>query len=96
LPKTRVEGGSLVRPAKAVGIRQLLIVSRSEPERYAYLQYVFDQDNGEVILDRRLESRRRGQRPVSADRRRGDRRQRDVSADLRVFGWALVRYEAQS
>jgi hypothetical protein len=96
LPNTRVEGGLLVRPANAVGIRQLLIVSRSEPERYAYLQYVFDQDNGEVILDRRRENRRGRQAPVSAERRHGDRRQRDVSADLRVFGWALLRYEAKS
>lgn len=86
----------LVRPANAVGIRQLLIVSRSEPERYAYLQYVFDQDNGEVILDRRVENRRSRQEPVSAERRRSDRRQRDVGADLRVFGWALVRYDAKS
>lgn len=85
----------LVRPAKAVGTRQLLIVSRSEPERYAYLQYVFDQDTGEVILDRRAEHRRSRQEAVSAERRRGDRRQRDVSADLRVFGWALVRYETK-
>jgi hypothetical protein len=79
-----------------VGIRQLLIVSRAEPERYAYLQYVFDQDNGEVILDRRMENRRGRQEPVSAERRGGDRRQRDVGADLQVFGWALVRYEAKS
>ena len=86
----------LVRPANVVGIRQLLIVSRAEPERYAYLQYVFDQDTGEVILDRRVENRRGRQESVSAERRRGDRRQRDVGADLRVFGWALVRYEAKS
>lgn len=88
-------GGLLVRPANAVGIRQLLIVSRSEPGRYAYLQYVFDQDNGEVILDRRADNRRRRQEPVSAERRRVDRRQRDVSAGLRDFGWALVRYETK-
>jgi hypothetical protein len=79
-----------------VGIRQLLIVSRAAPERYAYLQYVFDQDNGEVILDRRLQTRRSREAPVSAERRRGDRRQRHVSDDLRVSGWALVRYEAKS
>jgi hypothetical protein len=91
-----VQGGLLVRPANVVGIRQLLIVSRSEPERYAYLQYVFDRDNGEVILDRRRENRRGRQEPVSAERRHGDRRQRDVSADLRVFGWALLRYDAKS
>lgn len=86
----------LTRSAKAVEIRQLLIVSRTEPERYEYLQYVFDSETGEVILDRRLQERRHREAPVSADRRRSNRRQRDVSADLRVFGWALVRYDTKS
>ena len=71
--------------------RQLLIVSRSERERYAYLQYVFDNETGEVILDRRVQDRRGRDEPVSAERRRGDRRQRDITTDLQVFGWALVR-----
>ena len=86
----------LTRSAKAVEIRQLLIVSRTEPGRYEYLQYVFDSETGEVILDRRLVERRHREAPVSAERRRSDRRQRDVTADLRVFGWALVRYDTKS
>jgi hypothetical protein len=86
----------LTRSAKGVEIRQLLIVSRAEPERYEYLRYVFDSETGEVILDRRVLERRRRRAPVPADRRRSDRRQRDVSADLRVFGWALVRYDTRS
>jgi hypothetical protein len=86
-----LEGGMLVRPAKAAVSRQLLIVSRSERERYAYLQYVFDSETGDVILDRRVQERRRRDEPVSAESRRGDRRQRDITTDLRVFGWALVR-----
>ena len=81
----------LVRPAKATVSRQLLIVSRSERERYAYLQYVFDSETGDVILDRRGQERRRRDEPVSAERRRGDRRQRDITTDLQIFGWALVR-----
>ncbi len=82
----------LVRPpAEAAVTRQLLIVSRSERERYAYLQYVFDSETGDVILDRRVQARRRRDEPVSGERRRGDRRQRDITADLQVFGWALVR-----
>lgn len=87
----------LTRSAKAVEIRQLLIVSRTEPGRYEYLQYVFDSETGEVILDRRLvERRHHREASVSAERRRSDRRQRDVTADLRVFGWALVRYDTKS
>lgn len=85
-----------VRPAKPAVTRQLLIVSRSERERYAYLQYVFDSEAGDVILDRRVQERRRRDEPVSAERRRGDRRQRDVTTDLQVFGWALVRYQTKS
>ena len=44
----------LVRPEKARMTRQLLIVSRSQQERYAYLRYVFDSETGDVILDRRV------------------------------------------
>jgi hypothetical protein len=84
-------GRMLVKPAKAAVTRQLLIVSRSERERYAYLQYVFDSETGDVILDRRVQVRRRRDEPVSAERRREDRRQRDITTDLQVFGWALVR-----
>ena len=81
----------LVKPAKAAVTRQLLIVSRSERERYAYLQYVFDSEMGDVILDRRLQERRRRDEPVSAEKRREDRRQQDITTDLQVFGWALAR-----
>ena len=76
--------------------RQLLIVSRSHHERYAYLKYVFDSENGEVVLDRRVGSRRSRQEPVTTERRRGERRERDVTEELQVFGWALVRYETKS
>ena len=86
----------LVTPEKPAVTRQLLIVSRSQRERYAYLQYVFDSETGEVILDRRVQNRRSRQEPVLTERRREERRQRGVAADLEAFGWALVRYEANS
>ena len=75
--------------------RQLLIVSSSQQERYAYLRYVFDSETGDVILDRRVRDRRCRQGPAPAERRLAERRQRDVTSDLRAFGWALVRYEAK-
>jgi hypothetical protein len=89
--RQRAGGRDAVKPAKPAVTRQLLIVSRSERERYAYLQYVFDGETGEVILDRRVQDRRGRDEPVSGERRRGDRRQRDITTDLQVFGWALVR-----
>jgi hypothetical protein len=76
-------------------LRQLLIVSRSQHERYEYLRYVFDGETGDVILDRRLRARRSRREPIPTERRRQERRQRDVSSDLQAFGWALVRYEAK-
>jgi len=86
----------LIRPARTAVTNQILIVSRSQPERYAYLQYVFDSSTGAVILDRRVRNRRSRQEPVQTERRGEERRQRDVSSELELYGWALVRYEAKS
>jgi hypothetical protein len=70
--------------------RLLLVVSRSEPTRYVYLKHVFG-DGLEVILDRRAEMRRRSTEPAAEKRRREDRRSHDISEDLKLTGWALVR-----
>lgn len=66
----------------------LIIVSRAEPKRYAYLWHVFGQ-NADVIIDRRAGERRRS--AATTGRRRAERRQHDISSDLRALGWALVR-----
>src|SRR5438552_3408636 len=39
----------------------------------------------------RVGERRQLVKRVVAERRRGDRRQRDLAKDLQTFGWALVR-----
>ena len=70
----------------------LLVVSRAQPTRYTYLKHVFSSDIIEVILDRRVEGRRQREEPVAVDQRRRDRRQRDLVADLKTSGWALVRH----
>ena len=73
--------------------RLLVIVSRTEPSRGSYLKHVFASETVDVILDRRAEERRRfplGDR-AAAERRRGDRRQRDTTEDLKTYGWAVVR-----
>jgi len=71
--------------------RVILVVSRSEPTRYAYVRHVFASDTLDVILDRRLGERRSDRRPVTVERRRGDRRGPTPTTDLEKFGWAIVR-----
>jgi len=69
----------------------LLIVSRSEPSRFTYLKHVFANETVDVILDRRVEVRRRRHERLAAERRHEDRRQRAVAKDLQREGWSLVR-----
>ena len=45
----------------------------------------------EVILDRRVEDRRRSLESTAGKRGHGDRRQHDTTKDLETFGWALTR-----
>jgi hypothetical protein len=73
----------------------LLIVSRTKPGTFAYLKLV-SESGDVVILDRRESDRRRNHRPVTPERRSGDRRRRDVTSDLRKAGWALVRRSIHS
>ena len=42
----------------------LFIVSRSEPSRFTYLKHVFANETVDVMLDRRVEERRRRPGPV--------------------------------
>ena len=81
-----------VGSTKAGAARLLLIVSRTERLRYAYLKYIFDDETGDVIVDRRVGERRRRQQPAAVEKRRGDRRERDITKDLEISGWALVRH----
>ena len=72
----------------------ILIVSRTEPSRFTYLKHVFASETVDVILDRRVEERRRLRlhKGAAAERRYEDRRQRDVTKDLQTYGWALSRH----
>ncbi|MGH7303555.1 MAG: PAS domain S-box protein, partial [Candidatus Rokuibacteriota bacterium] len=75
-------------PAPAGGC--LVIVARAGPARYESLHNMFAGPATEVIVDRRMGERRRSGAETSGGRRRGSRRQRDIDADLRTRGWALV------
>ena len=72
-------------------VHLLLIVSRTEPGHYTYLRRVFGGAAVDVILDRRMAERRQRLEEAAPDRRREFRRQRDISKDLQVSGWAVVR-----
>ena len=71
----------------------LIIVSRADQAQHAYLKHAFEKEAMDVIVDRRAGERRqlaavgRGR----SERRRRDRRRRDVGEDLRRFSWAVVR-----
>jgi len=69
----------------------VLIVSRMEPTRYTYLKHAFANDVIDVVFDRRVADRRRHQESIAVEKRRGERRQRDITRDLKELGWALVR-----
>ena len=71
--------------------RLLIVVSRTNPAQQTYLKHVFGSQTEDVILDRRVGERRQHPAPVAAERRRIERRQRDLSQDLQISGWALVR-----
>ncbi|HXU91596.1 MAG TPA: hypothetical protein VFQ62_22310 [Methylomirabilota bacterium] len=72
----------------------LFIVSRREPELFAYLSKEFEAEaDVRVIIDRRVGERRRSSDDTPAvERRRRDRRgQSHVSRQVNSIGYAFVR-----
>jgi hypothetical protein len=70
--------------------RVRVIVSRTKPGTYTYMKLVSESEN-DVILDRRKGDRRRIYQRATPERRRVERRRRDVTTDLQKSGWAFVR-----
>ena len=68
----------------------LVVVAREGPARYENLHSMFAGGDTEVIVDRRMGERRRSGPDASGGRRREGRRRRDIGAELRARGWALV------
>jgi hypothetical protein len=73
--------------------RLLFIVSQSRRELYESLRVVFGQERGvEVILDRRVEKRRRRDAPPAMERRRFGRRARPLEdSEIQTRGWTVIR-----
>src|SRR3989442_14311709 len=88
--RTQGKGAMLIRPANPVVARLLVVTARTDLARYAYLRLVMDSTIVGVVLDRRMGERRWRQKRVAAERRRLDRRQLDLTEDLRRSGWAMV------
>ena len=75
-------------------VRHLLIVARNRAHLYDELKQAYSgNESVQVIVDRRVPGERRQippQRGTVAERRRADRRRRDVEEQLKTIGWALV------
>ncbi|HEY3065308.1 MAG TPA: hypothetical protein VGL09_05920 [Methylomirabilota bacterium] len=73
--------------------RHLFIVAREQKDLYEYLLKDFAADpKVDVLFDRRVQERRVRQEAVpGGDRRRRERRQDRVDAELRSVGFAIVR-----
>jgi chromosome segregation ATPase len=71
---------------------RLFVVARRDPELYGYLRARFADDAGiSVVLDRRIETRRRRALPAAAERRRVDRRMRpEIDEQLQTTSLAIV------
>ena len=71
---------------------RLFVVARRDPELYGYLRARFADEAGvSVVLDRRVENRRRRMLPAAAERRRADRRTRpEIDEQLRTTSLAIV------
>jgi len=71
----------------------LIIVSHTHPAQYTYLKHAFAKEAIDVILDRRMGERRQlaAVDRTRIERRCRDRRQRDITTDLKTFHWAVVR-----
>jgi hypothetical protein len=87
-----------VRPSQSratIAARYLVLVARDREDLFNYLRRQFAGEVGvEVRYERRTGERRRGERIAPLDRRRKDRRAKPpLDAELRRYGFAIVRTE---
>jgi len=71
--------------------RILFIIAGNDPRLYEHVKAEFADTAGvSVIRDRRRRDRRHQRVQVPVERRRAERRIRDISETLRSLGWVLV------
>jgi hypothetical protein len=71
--------------------RILFIIAGNDPKLYEHVRAEFADTAGvSVIRDRRRGDRRNQRVEVQVDRRKTDRRTRDITEALRSLGWVLV------
>lgn len=72
-------------------VRHLLIVARNRENLFDQLKQAFaDDEQVQVIVDRRVGERRQRPPGTATERRKADRRNRKIEEQLRTIGWALV------
>ena len=71
----------------------LFIVAAGRADLVDLLQEKFADvpDTVQIVRDRRVGDRRHREVSVNVDRRRSERRTRDVQDDLNAIGWAVIR-----
>jgi hypothetical protein len=70
----------------------MIIVSRHDPSRHATLKRLFaDRQKVDVLFNRRTNERRQLDLPVTADRRRQDRRRAEATETFQLLGFAVIR-----
>lgn len=76
---------------------ELFVVARDRPDLYRFFMETFaDAPTVQVILDRRVDDRRRVSIPVAHERRDGERRRRPNDTELRTTGYAFVSRDESS
>lgn len=71
--------------------RCLFIVARNQPDLWQHLKRDFaDEDQIQVIVDRRRGERRQRREPHGPERRRSDRRRATIDRDLRYRSFVIV------
>lgn len=71
--------------------RILFIIAGNDPKLYEHVKAEFADTAGvSVIRDRRRHDRRRERVQVPVERRKAERRTRDIRETLRSLGWVLV------
>ncbi len=86
-----VQSSSLEAQSIRDKVRCLFIVARDQPDLWHHLRRDFAEDEEvQVVLDRRRGERRRHMQLHEPDRRQGDRRRATIDTDLRYRSFVIL------